>query len=220
MTVLNLTPILDALGGPAATPATFKAEARRAGRRATRVDGATVAFATELTATWDGAAWDAIPRLYPLPVDCYWNVKLAAAGNRLERNVILPDGADPVAFGDLIAVTPDTAAPDSSTIAQYQATQQYVSNQVTHIDATAATIFNTIATIQAQIDAAAQQVQAAALALASVQVAQAAIDDDLNTVVTAATQTGLDRAAVAADRTAVETLAATLTTGTTIDGNA
>jgi hypothetical protein len=130
MTILNLTPVLDALTGTAVTAASFKAVAMRAGRTAVRVDGATVTFPTELTATWDGVGWDVTPTLYPLPVDCYWKVRVAAAGGRLERNVVLPNGDAAVAFGDLIAVTPDTGQVDTSTISQFQATQQFVSNQV------------------------------------------------------------------------------------------
>jgi hypothetical protein len=138
-------------------------------------------------------------------VDCYWNVKVQASGNRLELNGILPSAADRVDFGDLIPITPDTGQPDSSTVAQFQATQQYVSNQVGHIDSVAASVFAQVATVQAQISTAAEQQQQAATVLALVQTAQAAIDADVTAVITAATQAALDRTAVAADRAAAET---------------
>jgi hypothetical protein len=246
MTILNLTPVLDALTGTAVTAASFKAVAMRAGRTAVRVDGATVTFPTELTATWDGTGWDVTPTLYPLPVDCYWKVRVAAAEARLERNVVLPNGNAAVAFGDLIAVTPDTGQVDTSTISQFQATQQFVSNQVAQVGATAATIFGTVATVQAQIDTATQAAAASAAAAAAAEAAQASLADELTTVTdsaaaaaasateaagaastagaaastaTAASSSASSAAiAAATDRTAIETAIADFL-ATSIDGN-
>jgi len=225
VTTLNLTPVLDALGGATVTTATFKAEARRAGRRAVRVEAALVTFPIQLTASWDGSGWDHTPALYPLPADCYWNVVVAAKGNRLERNTVLPGGSsDTVDFADLIDVTPDSGTADSSAIAQVQAAMRYISNQRAYIDGVAATVFDSVATVQAQIDTLSGVAATAQAALANVQTVQAEIDDDLSTVVTAATQTALDREAVNtardavdAARAAVDETIASLTT--IIDGN-
>jgi hypothetical protein len=226
VTILNLTPLIDSLTGTAPTSATFKAEAMRAGRRATRMAGADVTFATELAATWDGTGWDVLPSLFVLPPDCYWKVRVAAAGNRLERTAILPADVDAVNFADLIDVTPETGQPDTTAIAQWLAVQQYVANQANRIDGVAATIFSTVGTVQAQINTAATATAQAAAAAAEAAAEQVALAADLADVTTNtqaatdaaaqaaadraaadadATATAADRAAVATDRTAVET---------------
>lgn len=221
MTLLNLTPILDAVGGTAATRASFKAVAMRAGRQAVRVSAATVTFPTDITASWDGASWDAVPELGVLPVDCYWNIRVTAAGSRLEGCYILPANLSAVDFGDLIAVVPDTGLVDTGALTQMRATQQYVSNQVTYIDEVQATVFGQLVTVQATIGTAQA---AAALAQESADAAAAAQSElaaDLATVTassasaqTAAQDAADSAAAAAAALAAIETL---LTS--TIDGN-
>jgi hypothetical protein len=210
MAVLNLTPLLDTLGGSVtSSAASFRAVAMRAGRGAVRVQAANVTFPTEVTASWVGGGWDALPQLYVLPADCYWAVRVAAAGSRLEGAYILPDGADPVDFGDLIAVSPTTGGPDTSTLAQWLAVQQYIANQSARMDGVAATIFGTVGTVQAQIDTATTATTAAAAAAAAAVEEQAILaaalaDVETNTqaATDAATQAALDRAAADADAAA------------------
>jgi hypothetical protein len=247
VTVLNLTPLLDSLGGAGdASAASFRAVAMRAGRSAVRVQGPAVTFPTEITASWTAGAWDVNPQLYILPVDCYWTVRVAAAGTRLEGAYILPNGGEVVDFGDLIAVTPDTGQVDTGALAQYQATQQYVSNQVSYIDGVAATIFGQVATVQATIGTAASAAAAAAAAATAAQTAQTALQADLDNVnastaaaaasateaagsasaaggsasaaATSATSASSAAIATAADRAAI-TAAITDFYATTIDGN-
>jgi hypothetical protein len=250
MAVVNLTPLLDTLGGTVtSTAASFRAVAMRAGRSAVRVTAGTVTFPTEITAAWTAAGWDALPQLHTLPADCYWSIRIAAAGTRLEGAYILPTTADEVDFGDLIAVIPETAQPDTSTIAQFQATQQFVANQVTAINATASTIFGTVATVQAQIGTATEAAQTAAAAADAAAAAQESLAGELTTVTdsaaaaaasateaagSASTAAGSASAAAtsaatassaaiaaAADRAALEAAITDFyATNTTIDGNA
>jgi hypothetical protein len=122
--------------------------------------------------------------------------------------VILPDGGLEVAFGDLIAVTPDTALPDTGAMAQWLAVQQYIGNQAARIDGVAATIFSTVGTVQAQIDTAATATSQAAAAAADAVLEQAALAADL-AAVTTNTQAATDAAAAAAvDRAAADADAA------------
>jgi hypothetical protein len=219
MAVVNLTPLLDTLGGTVtSTAASFRAVAMRAGRSAVRVTAGTVTFPTEITAAWTAAGWDALPQLHTLPADCYWSIRIAAAGTRLEGAYILPTTADEVDFGDLIAVIPETAQPDTSTIAQFQATQQFVANQVTAINATASTIFGTVATVQAQIGTATEAAQTAATEAAG---SASTAAGSASAAATSATSAASAAIATAADRAAI-TAAITdfYATNTTIDGNA
>ena len=116
MPIVNVTTLQDILGGTATTDAIFTAYMMRSGTRAVRVQDEEVIFPAQVNVKFvDGEPEEQIELEAP-PVNCYWSIRIKGPERVLLRtNVILPAGAGPFDFDELIEVDPETALPDAGT---------------------------------------------------------------------------------------------------------
>jgi hypothetical protein len=116
MPIINVTTLQDILGGTAPTDAIFTAYMMRTGTRAVRVLDDEVIFPAQINVKFvDGEPEEPIELETP-PADCYWSIRIKGPERVLLRtNVILPAGAGPFDFDELIEVDPTTALPDAGT---------------------------------------------------------------------------------------------------------
>jgi hypothetical protein len=116
MPIINVTTLQDILGGTAPADALFTAYMMRASSRAVRVQDDEVIFPAQVYVKFvDGEPEEPIELETP-PADCYWSIRIKGPERVLLRtNVILPLGAGPFDFDELIEVIPETALPDAGT---------------------------------------------------------------------------------------------------------
>ncbi len=100
----------DAFGAPVSSGAILVAQVFEGHSPAVRVAGENVTFPFTVRLDLTGAA-DETFALYTLPPNVYWRVIITLARNRIIRNVVLPAGAGPFDFADLVDVDPATALP-------------------------------------------------------------------------------------------------------------
>lgn len=114
---INLSAVIDTIGGTAAAPVRFTAQVMRGGQPAIRFQGALATVPTQLVAYWTGTEWKpSAPALTDVDEHCRWHVELAKVDGtaRLQREVLLPTlHGGSVDFGDLVDVDPATQQPYS-----------------------------------------------------------------------------------------------------------
>lgn len=116
MPIINLSTLQDVLGGTEAVNGTVTAYVYRGTQRAIRMSGEDVVFPAPVTVELiNGIPQDDF-ELTSIPVDCYWKIIVwADSKSPLRRDVILPAGAGPFDFDELVDVDPSTALPDAGT---------------------------------------------------------------------------------------------------------
>lgn len=116
MPIINLTTLQDALGGTEAITATVTAYVYRGTNRAVRVSGEDIIFPAPVTVEiLNGVPQDDF-ELASIPADCYWKIIVwSDSKTPLRRDVILPVGAGPFDFDELVDIVPTTNLPDAGT---------------------------------------------------------------------------------------------------------
>ncbi len=116
MATINLTTLKDILGGTDLLNAALVATVYRGISPAIRVDGADVTFPAKVrVAIVDGVPSEAFV-LFSLPAEYHWKIAIYPKNLLpLHRHVILPAGAGPFDFDELVDVDPSTALPDAGT---------------------------------------------------------------------------------------------------------
>lgn len=111
MVDIRVQSLADALGAPVVTGAILIAQVFEGHSPATRVAGEDVTFPVLVRVNLTGAA-DEVFALYTLPPNLYWRIVVTVPPYNVTRNVVLPAGAGPFDFADLVDVDPTTALPD------------------------------------------------------------------------------------------------------------
>lgn len=116
MPIINLSTLQDVLGGTEAVNGTVTAYVYRGTQRAVRMSGEDVIFPAAVTVELlNGVAQDVFT-LSAIPADCYWKIIVwSDSKSPLRRDVILPVGAGPFDFDELVDIIPTTNLPDSGT---------------------------------------------------------------------------------------------------------
>ena len=113
--LINLSAVIDTIGGTTNAPVRFTAQVMRGGQPAIRVAGALATVPTKLVAYWTGTAWKpSQPAITEVADGCRWHIELDKTDGSasLERDVLLPTGHGPtIDFGDLLDVDPATLQP-------------------------------------------------------------------------------------------------------------
>jgi hypothetical protein len=116
MPVINLTTLRDVLGGTTPVNASVSAYVYRGATRAIRLSGDDVIFPGPVSVDIVNGVVSTNLILTAIPADCYWRIIIwTDQKSPLRRNVILPAGAGPFDFDELIDVDPSTALPDAGT---------------------------------------------------------------------------------------------------------
>jgi hypothetical protein len=118
MAIINISTLIDSLGGTSVTDAKIVAIASSAGKPATRNVDNTVIFPKRIELSIVAGVPVSNFQLLQLPVGMYWSIGVYVSGltNSL-RTVRLPDGAGPFDFDELVDVSPTTALADPNTAA-------------------------------------------------------------------------------------------------------
>ena len=118
MAIINISTLIDSLGGTSVTDAKIVATAFSAGKPATRTVDNTVIFPKRIELSIVAGVPASNFQLLQLPVGMYWSVGVYVSGlTTLIRTVRLPGGAGPFDFDELVDVDPDTALADPNTAA-------------------------------------------------------------------------------------------------------
>jgi hypothetical protein len=116
MPVINLSTLKDILGGTTPINATVSAYVYRGTQRAVRYSGEDVIFPAPVTIDIINGTPQPDLQLAAIPADCYWKIIIwSDSRSPLRRDVIVPAGAGPFDFDELIDVDPSTALPDAGT---------------------------------------------------------------------------------------------------------
>jgi len=116
MPVINLTTLKDVLGGTTPVNASVSAYVYRGATRAIRLSGDDVIFPGPVSVEIVNGVVSTNFNLAAIPADCYWRIIIwTDQKSPLRRNVILPAGAGPFDFDQLIDVNPSTALPNAGT---------------------------------------------------------------------------------------------------------
>lgn len=113
MALINISTMIDVLGGTGVTDAKIVATASSANKPATRQSSATVIFPKRIELdVVSGIPVDDF-ELTSLPVGMYWSIGVFVNGlTTHRRTVIIPSGDGPFDFDELIDIDPDTSLPD------------------------------------------------------------------------------------------------------------
>jgi hypothetical protein len=116
MAIINISTLIDSLGGTSVTDAKIVATAFSAGKPATRTVDNTVIFPKRIELSIVAGVPASNFQLLQLPVGMYWSVGVYVSGlTTLIRTVRLPNGAGPFDFDELVDVSPTTALADPNT---------------------------------------------------------------------------------------------------------
>lgn len=115
MAIINLTTVQDALGGSTPVSSTVTAIATRGDVSIPRVSGSAITFPQEVKIQIINGVPQGTFNLVSLPANYYWKLDVFHAGHAPYRlNVVVPSGAGPFNFSELIIVDPATAIPDAA----------------------------------------------------------------------------------------------------------
>jgi len=116
MPVINLSTLKDILGGTTPVNATVSAYVYRGTQRAVRYSGEDVIFPAPVTIDIINGTPQPDLQLAAIPADCYWKIIIwSDSRSPLRRDVILPAGAGPFDFDELVDVDSTTNLPDAGT---------------------------------------------------------------------------------------------------------
>ena len=112
MTVITLSVQHDMLGGKMPTNAALSVVVYRGQSPATRISASEVLLPDPFTIQVIAGQLEFPLDLPPIPADCYWKIRLRERGAiPYVGNIVVPAGAGPVPFANLIEVIPGIALP-------------------------------------------------------------------------------------------------------------
>ena len=114
MTDVRIQALIDALGAPIASGGVLTAQVFEGRKPAVRISGEDATFPVVVRLDLTGAAEESFA-IYELPPTMYWRIFVTVGSYTVSRNVVLPAGAGPFDFADLVDVNPVTVLPDAGT---------------------------------------------------------------------------------------------------------